>query len=223
MRFQVNSGADVNIIDEHTFSHLKRRVRLSKTRARLYAYGSRNPLPVLGKFTATLATSKRYDVGDIYVVQGAHHSGSLLGSGSATALGILHIANNVKCAKTQNMAKRTVASDTKHSPKRKDQSLPNRTVDKLVTEYDDLFHGIGKMKDVQVKLHLDEEVQPVAQKHHRVPFHLREKLDAELKPLERANIIEKVDTATDWVSPIVIAPKTGTDEIRMCVDMVEPN
>ena len=43
--------------------------------------------------------------------------------------------------------------------------------------------------------------------------------------LEEAGIIEKVDsdTATDWVSPLVLTPKKGSDEIRMCVDMVQPN
>ena len=50
-----------------------------------------------------------------------------------------------------------------------------------------------------------------------------EKLDTELERLEKAGIIEKVETATDWVSPIVITPKKGTDEIRVCVDMGAPN
>ena len=86
-----------------------------------------------------------------------------------------------------------------------------------------MFHGIGKMKDVQVKLHVDPNVKPVAQKHRRVPFHLREKLEKELDRLEQAGIIEKVNSATEWVSPLVIAPKKGTDDIRMCVDMVQPN
>ncbi len=35
-------------------------------------------------------------------------------------------------------------------------------------------------------LSIDEHVTPVAQKHRRVPFHLREKLDAELERLEKA-------------------------------------
>ena len=52
---------------------------------------------------------------------------------------------------------------------------------------------------------------------------MREKLDTELERLEDARIIEKVETATDWVSPIVIKPKKGTDDIRVCVDMGAPN
>jgi hypothetical protein len=36
--------------------------------------------------------------------------------------------------------------------------------------------------------------------------------------------IEKVDGPTPWVSPIVIAPKPkNPNEIRLCVDMREPN
>lgn len=66
-------------------------------------------------------------------------------------------------------------------------------------------------------------MKPAAQKHRRVPFHLRNKVEAELKRPEAAGIIETVDSATDWVSPIVIAPKKDSYEIRMCVDMVERN
>ena len=56
---------------------------------------------LLGKFTATLSNSEKYDVADIYVVQGTHNVGSLLGSRSATALGILRIVNRVACDDTQ--------------------------------------------------------------------------------------------------------------------------
>ena len=56
----------------------------------------------VGQFTATLSNSEKYDVADIYVVQGTHNAGSLLGSGSATALGILRIVNHVKLDCSQN-------------------------------------------------------------------------------------------------------------------------
>ncbi len=47
------------------------------------------------------------------------------------------------------------------------------------------------------------------QQQRRIPFHLREKVEQELKKLELQDIIEKVpDTEhTDWVSPIVVVPK----------------
>lgn len=44
---------------------------------------------------------------------------------------------------------------------------------RLVNEYSDLFQGIGKLKDFQVKLHIGDTVQPVTQPNRRIPFYLR--------------------------------------------------
>ena len=46
-----------------------------------------------------------------------------------------------------------------------------------------LFEGIGKLKDTTVKLHIDESIPPVAQKHRRTPFHLRDKVEQEIQNL----------------------------------------
>jgi hypothetical protein len=62
IKFQIDSGADVNIIDEDTFVTLKSQVTLKKYNAKLFAYNSLSPLPLVGKFTATIGTKKRYDV-----------------------------------------------------------------------------------------------------------------------------------------------------------------
>ena len=51
---------------------------------------------------------------------------------------------------------------------------------------------------------------------------MREKVEKELERLERLDIIEKVDGPTDWVSPIVVAPRKNGD-IRICVDMRKAN
>ena len=75
-----------------------------------------------------------------------------------------------------------------------------------------------------MKLHIDKDVKPVVQPHRWVPFHLRKKLEAELDAPEAADIIEKVEGPTPWVSPIVVAPKPKNPEkIRLCVDMRLPN
>ena len=93
---------------------------------------------------------------------------------------------------------------------------------KLIKNNDDLFHGIGKLKGVKVKLHVDQDVKPVAQKHRRVPFYLRDKVEAE-GALKKQVLLRKSTPQTDWISPIVISPKKDSNEIRICVDMVEPN
>ena len=58
---------------------------------------------------------------------------------------------------------------------------------------------IGKLKGVKVTLDIDETVKPVAQKHRKVPFYLRDKVEAELSRLEEAGIIETVESATNWI------------------------
>jgi len=50
------------------------------------------------------------------------------------------------------------------------QTDPETFMSKLVVEYADLFQGIRKMGGVQVDLHIDSTVTPVAQSHRRVPF-----------------------------------------------------
>eukprot|EP00795_Rhopilema_esculentum_P010266 gene10266-18960_t len=49
------------------------------------------------------------------------------------------------------------------------------------------------------------------------------KVEEELKRLEEVDIIEKVEGATQWVSPLVITPKKNSEEIKICVDMRLPN
>ena len=97
------------------------------------------------------------------------------------------------------------------------------TLQDLEDRYPAIFNGIGKLKDYVVKLHIDENVQPVAQAARRIPFHLRKKVSSTLRDLENQGIIEKVEgTSTPWVSPVVIIPKND-GSVRLCVDMRMPN
>ena len=80
------------------------------------------------------------------------------------------------------------------------------------------FGGIGKLKDYQLKLHIDTEVQPVAQPLRRPAFSLREKIEKKLDELLHEDIIERVDAPTPWVNPVVVVPKPN-GEVRLCVDM----
>lgn len=87
-----------------------------------------------------------------------------------------------------------------------------------------LFEGLGKHIDKKISLHIDESVKPVAQPHRRIPFNFREAVERKLVELEEADIIEKVDGPTPWVSPIVIVPKSSDpSDVRICVDMREAN
>ena len=62
----------------------------------MFAYNSSSILSLVSKFTAAIATKKRYDVADFYVIKGSRSSRCLLSSTSAVNIGILHIVNQVK-------------------------------------------------------------------------------------------------------------------------------
>jgi hypothetical protein len=93
--------------------------------------------------------------------------------------------------------------------------------------YPDVFSDeIGKYNGGSVKLHIDNNVRPVAQRNRKTAFHLRPKVEKEIQKLLDQNIIEKIGntgTPTPWVSPIVTPPKKNPEEIRVCVDMREAN
>ena len=68
------------------------------------------------------------------------------------------------------------------------------------------------MKDYELKLHIDESVKPVAQHVRRIPFGLREKVDAKLDELLELDIIEEVpEGPSGWIPPLVVVPKSDGD------------
>ena len=92
----------------------------------------------------------------------------------------------------------------------------------IVDKHDAVFRGIGKLKDYQLKIHVDPKITLVAQPQRRVPFHVRKDVNKKLKELQDLNIIEDVEGPTPWVSPLVAVPKSNGD-VRVCVDMRRAN
>ena len=192
IRMVLDTGSKKNIIDEGTFRTLPSGITrsLSETSVKLYPYGSKVPLKVLGKFSATISVDGKTQSTVMYVVPGS--CGNLLSRQSAIDLGIVTIVQTVGV-----------------SP-----------ADDLLKEYQDRFVGIGRLKGFKVKLHTKPDVKPVIQPHRRIPFSLRKKVEDKLAELERNDIIEPVTGPTPWVSPIVCVPKPkNPSDIRICVDM----
>ena len=73
------------------------------------------------------------------------------------------------------------------------------------------------MKDTKINLHINHDITPIKQKVRRVPFHLRGKLEEELTRLKEEDIIEEATGPTDWISLILVRPKSG-DKVRVCLD-----
>ncbi|XP_065064108.1 uncharacterized protein LOC135690472, partial [Rhopilema esculentum] len=173
----LDTGASIDNLDESTFHQVKtaKNIYLSRSTTKLFAYGFEQQLPVLGKFHATIETKDRIAPVCLHVVRG--NSGSLLSYTTAADLNLIQIRLNA--VKTG-------------------QSTP-ATTENLEANYPKLFDGIGKLKDREIKLHIDSTVPPVAQPARRIPFHLRKKVSETLRDLEYQDIIEKVTkTSTPW-------------------------
>ena len=120
-----------------------------------------------------------------------------MGHKSATQLDLLHITNSVS---------------------RQSEDISS----KVSAKFPKVFEGVGTLKDFQQTIHIDPTIQPIAQAPHRVPFHVRHKVEAKLDELQRLDIIEPVNGPTPWVSPLVVVPKPN-GEVRICVDMRRVN
>ena len=78
---------------------------------------------------------------------------------------------------------------------------------RVLQNYPSLFSGLGKMKNVEVKLHINENVKPMHQSQRRIPFHQLKNLEACVESLLQQDIIEPANGPTLWVSPMVSVPK----------------
>ena len=92
----------------------------------------------------------------------------------------------------------------------------------IFEKYKSCFEGLGKLKDFQLDIPIDQSVKPVAQPMHCAPFSLRAKLEQKLDELATLDVIEKAEGPTPWISPVVVVPKPNGD-IRLCVDMRQAN
>ena len=102
-------------------------------------------------------------------------------------------------------------------------SRPAPAID-IRCEFPSVFDGHIKMEGEKFHIALTEDAQPFCVRTPRtIPFAFRDKLKVELDLLQEQGVIAPVTEPTDWCAPIVIAPKKGTDKIRMCVDLSRLN
>jgi len=192
----IDSGASCNVIDQCTWNMMKKKqvkCESRKSTKEIYAYGSETPLKVIGMFSCIVTLRQISINADFYVIEGKGKS--LLGRNTAEQLGVLRVGFVRGINTGQD----------------------------ILAEYPECFEGIGKLKGFKAKFYVDGNVRPVAQPVRRIPYNLRGPVEEELAKLLKADIIEKVEGPTPWVSPIIVVPKGGTKEIRICVDMRQAN
>ena len=88
----VDSGSSIDIIDERTFHEMRKcspSLQLRVSRARIFPYGSRRPLRLMGEFRASVSTATSSTSSRVVVARG--DSGCLLSRKTSLALGMLNV------------------------------------------------------------------------------------------------------------------------------------
>ena len=200
VKFLRDTGASVNIIDQATYTELKKQVniKLHPTKARIFSYGAREAIKLEGVFYANINYGTTHNLARIHVAS-HKNSGCILGRETSVELGLIQISETVNSVQFQRVGI--------------NQQIKN--------EFPTLFEGLGKLKDVEIKFNINPEVPPVSQHLRRIPFHVRKKVEKKLDQLLELDVIEKVTGPTSWVSPIVAVPKG--EEVRLTIDMRQAN
>ena len=196
--FLTDSGATVNLIDRTTFDNISAKAKLTlyPTNTKIYTYGAKEAIKLDGIIFANIRHKGIQHLTRIHVTSESK-SGCILGRKSAIELGLLKMSEHINSLQSGNIK------------------------DQVKSEFPELFEGLGKLKNVEIKLNVDCKVEPVSQHLRRVPFHVRKKVEKKLNYMLEQDVIEKVTGSTTWVSPIVAVPKG--DEIRLTIDMRQPN
>ena len=198
VNFLRDTGASVNVIDRNTYNIIneKSNIKLHPTKTKIYPYGQKTNIELDGVIYVNLSHGVNKHLARVHVTTDPS-SGCILGRESAVELGLIKLTESVQTLSKQHIA------------------------DMMKTEFPELFQGLGKLKNIEIKFDVDENVTPVAQHLRRVPFHVRKKVEMKIKQMIEMDVIEPVTESSNWVSPIVAVPK-GND-IRLVIDMRKPN
>ena len=138
---------------------------------KLYSYGSNQTLQVAGMFTTEVSVRESVLSGvEFVVIENEGHA--LLGRETAISLGVLKQGAHVNSLEVSTDGAKGEAS--------------------IFEKFRGYCEGIGKLKDFQLIVPIDPQVQPVAQPIRRVPYRLRDKLSTKLDEHVKLDIIEKV-------------------------------
>jgi hypothetical protein len=205
----IDSGSDCSLMSVETFEKICKRkpVNVKPCTQNVYVYGSNVPMKTAGCCNIICRVEKTAMQKTVRFIIVPKDVPTLIGRQDSVELRILqlgvNLAYNVKATAQSTAPKNAFMSDLK-------------------SKYPSVFTGLGKLRNYQLRLHIDDSVPPFAQPVRRIPFSRREKVLEKLKMLKSQDVIEKVQTPTSWVSPLVSVEKPNGD-VRICLDMRRAN
>ena len=83
--------------------------------------------------------------------------------------------------------------------------------------YPECFYGIGKFKDYEYHITLEDNAKPVTHPPRKIPLALQSMLDKELDEMVEQGIITPVNGPSAWVNALLIHEKPN-GRLRTCLD-----
>ena len=88
----------------------------------------------------------------------------------------------------------------------------------IMSEYEDIFNGLGCITDVVHHIETDPNVKPKIHPPRHVPV---AKIKVELDRMEKQGIIQNVNGPSEWVNSLVTIVKPN--KVRLCIDPKDLN
>ena len=139
----IDSGASCNLISEQIFNQIAGgKVDLSACDKKVFAYAATKPIELKGKCSLNVCVpqTQKSLLLDFYVTSGK--APTLLGRKASEMLGLLKAGVLLQVTEDRRTA--------------------------LKAKFPKVFSGLGKLKGYQLKFHINEKVQPVAQPQRRL-------------------------------------------------------
>lgn len=196
--FKIDTGASVNLISLEDFDYCKlNRNKIQRSDEVLSTYTGES-IPIVGKcYLEIMWGSKQLRNVEFYVTR--VKKSSILGLNSCVKFEIVTLHRDVNIQSTCNVV-----------------SVLNQNYDKLINQYQDIFKGIGKIGK-PYHIELKQNIKPVINPVRKVPFALQNQFKQLLQDLVNKEIIERVNSSTDWVNSFVLVKKSD-DSLRVCLD-----
>jgi len=191
MQFKLDTGAQVNVLPLSAYNKLRNPPSLKKSSQRLYGYTGR-PLDVKGYVDMNCSHRDKQKHCRFYVANTEGHSQPILGLQTCLDLDLIRLILSV------------------------DSATAPITQDTVLTEYKQLFNGLGCLEG-EVKIHLKPDATPVVHPARRVPHAIKDQLKKELDNMVETGIVAKVTEPTDWVNSLVVVQKPN-GQLRICLD-----
>ena len=66
-------------------------------------------------------------------------------------------------------------------------------------------------------MRIDENIEPIVSTARKIPYSQRDRVETELKRMEKLGVIPKDEEPTDWVNTIIVVNEPN-GIVRLCMD-----